>query len=455
MQRFLLILLTLLLMGCGPNYAEQIRSMRTQLNSGNVPAALTEANKALGVDLASQLPEKNDELVPLLLLERATLLQADGQYKLSARDIQIADEGIEILDLSQSTAEDIAQYLFSDAMGDYKMPPYEKLLVNTIGILNYLSLGDLDGARVEARRIEVLKSYFKTTSQGPDVALGLGAYLAAFTFEKRGQLDEALRWYDTALSFGSFPSARYAVGYLMKQRELPNDRLQSIAKEQHTATPPAADEGELLIVIESGFAPYREAKRIPIGLALTIAATDPGWRRSPDRRRSADRLAAEGLFKWVNYPELHKGHANHSRFKLNVGSNTVGVRLALDVEAQAQRYFESIRPQVVIASITRLITRAAASAATEKAINSGKKKNDSGLAGFLIGKAVEGAMVVADTPDTRSWNSLPQSFWIARVRLPAGTHQLRFRAHGARGLTRDQEITLEPGGWSVVVLRAF
>ncbi|MEJ7730856.1 MAG: hypothetical protein WKG00_16765 [Polyangiaceae bacterium] len=41
----------------------------------------------------------------------------------------------------------------------YKAPAYEKLLLNAVNLKNYLAMGDLGGAKVEARRLAVMQRY--------------------------------------------------------------------------------------------------------------------------------------------------------------------------------------------------------------------------------------------------------------------------------------------------------
>jgi hypothetical protein len=42
------------------------------------------------------------------------------------------------------------QAFFSGSSGKYQSPPYEKLMINTMNMVNYLVRGDLNGARIEA-----------------------------------------------------------------------------------------------------------------------------------------------------------------------------------------------------------------------------------------------------------------------------------------------------------------
>src|SRR5690606_14593081 len=60
--------------------------------------------------------------------------------------------------------------------------------------------------------------------------------------------------------------------------------------------------GDLLVVVSYGRVPAKVAKRIPIGLALTYASAN----MTGPNQNTANRLAAQGLVTWVNYPELEE-----------------------------------------------------------------------------------------------------------------------------------------------------
>ena len=65
--------------------------------------------------------------------------------------------------------------LLGPCSGLYAAPPYEKLMINTMNMMNYLERGDLNGARIEARRFSVMHNFIaerKTPDQsmaGPGV----------------------------------------------------------------------------------------------------------------------------------------------------------------------------------------------------------------------------------------------------------------------------------------------
>ena len=82
------------------------------------------------------------------------------------------------------------------------------------------------------------------------------------------------------------------------------------------------------------------------------------------------------------------------------------------------------------------------------------KEGDYVLAGEVEGtvRAIGLFTTALDTPDTRSWETLPARIAVARVRLPAGRHRVVI---DARGWARSQDIVVEKGGWQVVSLMAL
>ena len=111
MIRTALIAMVCLATGCG-GYVSMSEKFRRSLTAGQPASALKQVNKALGVKSAKKLPKSKSKEVPLLLLERATILQALGDYELSARDFQLADKSLDVLDLTSDTSGKIAKYLF-------------------------------------------------------------------------------------------------------------------------------------------------------------------------------------------------------------------------------------------------------------------------------------------------------------------------------------------------------
>lgn len=439
--------LVLLATGCG-GYASTSEAFRTSLDRGDPNAALSLVNKALKVDRAEQLPPAPGEDTPLLLLERATILQALQRYDLSARDLQAADKNLDVLDLTNDTAGQIGKYLFSDDATIYKAPPHEKLLLSTVNMINYLALGDVSGAKVEARRLVINRKYLQDADPDARAMLALGSYLAGYAFEQAGEPGTAMRHYADAHEAGGVPGLREAVLRLHARTDEGDPRLGELLSGH--AAPCGDDEGDLLTIVQTGMAPFLVPERLPIGAAVVVAtAPGPGARLSPADRRRANTFAAKGLLKWVNYPSLRRVRGASAQVQVAVGGRSLPAGVALNVERRVVEQYERNKGTLVAASITRLLTRAVAGELTNVAT---RKASDSGPLGLLLGLAVEGALTAADTPDTRSWVTLPARFHVARACVPAGRHAVSMRY---RGRQLSQQVEIRPGGWAVANFSAL
>lgn len=425
-------------LGCA-SHSDKTRPIRSALDAGNPRMALGILNERLDVDSEKQLPEDTSGDNALLLLDRAMVLQALMQYSLSSRDLEVSDKQIEVLDLSRNAAHEIGKYLFSDDVGPYKSPPYEKLMINTVNMVNYLVRGDLQGARVEARRLTVMQKYLTEHEGGGRGLIGLGSYLAGFTFEKSGNADEALRYYDEALLYGDYPSLAEPIRRLSTQGSYRTPRLTKAM--EGVPAPEEDDAAEVLVIVGSGRVPPKIARRIPIGLALTYAS----GALSPADHARANALALQGLVSWVNFPELGRPTGQYVAPRLLVDQRTEPLEGALDVTAEARRAWDEARGAVVAGAITRLIARIAAGEALRRST-----KNEG--VGLLLSLGAQATLTAVDTPDTRSWETLPAHFSLARVRLSPGKHELRIHAGRASGV---RPVTLSPKGWAAVSLTSL
>ena len=94
---------------------------------------------------------------------------------------------------------DIGKYLFSDDVGPYKAPAYEKLMINTMNMVNYLARGDLQGARIEARRLAVMQKFLEQSENKGRSLIGLGSYLAGLLKQELPEDDKINRLFERFL----------------------------------------------------------------------------------------------------------------------------------------------------------------------------------------------------------------------------------------------------------------
>jgi uncharacterized protein len=437
----LALVLTPWLVGCGGHEARTLK-MRTALDAGNAKAAIEAIDEELDVKSPKDLPKdiKGDNAI--LVLDRASIQQGLIEFPLSKQDFEAADKSIDMLDLARNAGDSIGEYVFSGSAGRYQAPPYEKLMINTLNMLNYLETKDLNGARIEARRLSVMQKYYRDTLDKKDnPVLGLGSMLAGFAYEKSGEVDEALRYYDEALAFTGFGTLADAVRRLAPQSQVRSPRIAAVLKGAEER-PADDDSGEVLFVVGYGRVAHKISNRIPIGLALTYFS----GAISPGDRVAANKIAAQGLVTWVNFPSLAPGRGKWEIPSCQLDSSYVQLEEAVDVDRQVREEWKSIEGKIIVSAITRLIARFAVGQGIQAA--AGKDS----VVGLVASLGAQATLTALDTPDTRSWETLPARIAVARVRLPAGRHRVVI---DARGWQRSQEIAVEKGSWQVVSLMAL
>jgi hypothetical protein len=427
--------------GCA-GYADHTRDARAALDAGRTQDALALFNKRLDVDTEKQLPDDISGDKILYVLERSVVLQALNESDWSSRDLEVADKQIQVLDFTRGTLDDISKYMFSDSAGSYQAPPYEKLMINTLNMVNYLTRGDLNGARVEARRLAVMQQFIGE-HESPGAVVGVpGSYLAGFTFEKSHEPGEALRFYDEAMAHGS--SYATLVDPVRRLSKLDGYRgehikeLLSNAPHSEREADADADSAELLVVVGYGRVPAKKALRLPIGLALTMASSD----LSPNSRSQANGLAAQGLVTWINLPTMPKPTRQYSAPLFIVDQRQVPLEAMLAVDAEAVNAWNAHKGKMIASAITRLVTRVVAGEVARKATGGG-------LVGLLASLGTQVTLTATDIPDTRSWSTLPARIAVGRVRVRPGQHTIELTADGE---IKQQTITLTKGGWAVLDL---
>ena len=440
--RLICITLTALVFGCA-GYVDQTARMRGELRAGNAEGALSAINQELGITKLGDEPDLKKKNAVLLMLERATILQALERHKPAAQTFQSADDQLELLDLTSDKVGQIGKLLYSDSATVYKAPAFEKLMVNGLNMLNYLVMGNSNGAKIEARRFENNRSYLKERNLNDNAISAFCSYLAGIAFEAAGNANKAMRFYADAFEAGGLPQLDVAIKRLYQQTGATDARVRSLYegldRNAHTG-------GQLVIFVQEGLVPRKVAKRLPIGFALTRVAAHPAYQfqLSAKQRAQANRVAAQGLVTWVNYPSIEVDKTPPSRIRLRVNQGELEPNLALNLKAAALSHFKKQEGLILVAAISRTVTRAIAGMVADKVA---RKAKGNGAIGLLLSLAVQGTMVAADTPDTRAWSSLPARIHHLRLNLSPGTHTITIRV-GNRNFTR--RVLIKENGITVM-----
>ena len=207
-----LTIVMLWLGGCA-TYTDILSKTHSAADSGDYETGVRALNDILGVDSFERIPDKWTAHRPLAALERGMLLQAQGRYEWSARDLSAAETELEFLDLKLDAVGNIGKYIYNDSAEVYKAQPTERLALNAVNMLNYLAMENLEGAAVEARRFILAREYLESLDEDREQGShgSFGSYLAGFVFEKLGEPDRALRHYEAALDAGDLHAFREPV----------------------------------------------------------------------------------------------------------------------------------------------------------------------------------------------------------------------------------------------------
>ena len=424
--------------GCA-TYTDRMQSATEAVQAGAYADGLKDLNKALKVDSAEELPSRWRSTDALTVLERAIVLQSLGQFKESSRDLSAAEQEIELLDLRRNGVDALAKYLYSDSGGKYKAPPSERLALNAINLLNYLADSDLDGAAVEARRFQAQREFLSTQGIEAPGPASLGSYLAGCVFEKLGEGDRALRYYEEALTgSGVLASLRGPIARLAPANAYRGPALQKLLAEGDARTSGGAQMGEILVVTSVGRVPHKVPERMPIGAAVGLVGTMVTGNLS---------VLEHSAFKVLVFPGLQAVGSQLSSVAVAVDGQNAPLDLITDLGAAVSKEYEANKPAIIAAGVTRLITRAAIAEGARVAGNQAD-----GVLGVVAALATEAALVAADRPDTRSWTLLPGRVLATRIPVRAGEHTVEVAFGQSGAAPRQFQVQVAPGGLATVVV---
>lgn len=391
----------------------------------------------------------------LLALHEAVVRRQAGEFDKSNELLEWADQEAERRYV-RSLSRTAASFLVSDRALSYTPTATERSMVPYYRMMNYLDLGDADGAAVEARRMSALLS----ESRGSDLRRCRGDamlnQLAGLVFEKAGEWNDAI----VSLRRASDDYAACASdGLIAPDAGLPSDLirvastagLNELADSLRQLHPEAgralsADSAEVILFVERGFIAHRaeEALHVPIfpdeldgvesddddrigeiaANAIARLANNAGerarWGRSWDDDpgvQVAQAMDGAHILR-LAWPTIRAAEipASSSGARLLVGGLASELTGVGDLSALALAELEAERP----AMLARLVTRSLAKYLLSREVEKKAEKQGGELMGFLAGRLMNFAANETERADTRSWTLLPAEIQIVRRRVGMG-----------------------------------
>lgn len=451
-------------------YTDRMRDAQMAFATGDVEGAIGEVNTELEVQQIDEAPRDLGDENTLFLLERATMLQALGQYDSAARDMITVDDRLEWVDIQSDRADTVLRFIYSDAAGPYGAPAHERLVLNAMNMINFMAQGQHSSARVEARRFDLMQRYF-LDDQSADIIgdiLGMGHYLAGAAFEADGQFRAAARFYTAAYLHGTWPEDGDRLLDLVAMTgyrgsglgELP-DRAYALFDRAGKREAMSRGEyretylrGDTLIVIQTGLVPYLEPERVGLNRAIETAMASPygSVHLDSETRRTALSLEAAGTLTWLNTATLtSSGIPTRRRVTLAAGDRNLALSSPIDLATQVEKAWEAVAGTALAAAITRAVARLAAgqgarAVAEEAASQTGRSDESSRAIGWLAGLATQTTLAARDRPDTRSWTTLPSDVHFVRLQLSEGDQPLEVRVNGR---TDRRNVDIRPDSFQL------
>ncbi len=379
-----------------PSYERGLSAVREALAAGD------EAGARAVLEARLEREGQGGTEAALWRLELASVALRQGDSAAAAEALAEADPLLEVVDLTPAEGGAIASGLFADAARPYRSPAYEKLMVNVLGMASRLDAGDVQGALVEARRLEVIGAHFRDEGSDPGRVLGVGHLLAALAHDVAERPSEARLFH--ARAAGSHPELyRQPWWHRLVRR------------------------GELVVVVLRGSLPHKVERAVPAADAA----------RRADLRGQGDALTRAGVTEVRVVALSAQAPVDHPA-TIAVDGVLVPSMPAADLAATARHTFERAAPSLARAAVTRALSRQA----TRKslgALDGGVAKGRVGLGTFLGGLAA-GAMDLGDVLDTRCWSGLPATMEVIRLGVVPGSHEVGVSGGAQR---RTVEVDLQ------------
>ena len=420
--------LVVVLAGCS-TYASESARIKTELVNGS-------AERALGV-----VGKVDDENV-LGLLQRGLLLFYSGQNVEAAQTFDRAYQRIDYL-YGTNFAQEALSFLTNDAQRDYTGYPAEQILLHTYASLAYLAEGDLDRALIESRRASTRLTVLDDVrvdkkGYGDDA---FAQWISAMLYAEDGDANSCLvasrramaAFREYATLWGQEIPANFVRDYTVWARRFgfPEEALEleeEFGEIARLARAPLRDEGEVVLVFESGWVDHLEEARIDWPVLEGDDSIDDDDERARRIYRRGSRhhyvVRDDGKLKyWLSIamptlihtePEWHTARLS----ALDLVSGTEPVQ-------PVSKIFSLTFEEGSTARLLRTIARGIAKYSLVQAVRDGKKKDDGSsgkneVAGFLANLFTS----ATERADTRSWTTLPDTIHLARLTLPAGTHSV-------------------------------
>ncbi len=367
----------------------------------------------LSLGLKKQGESGRDSL--LYLLDLGLVLHTAGQYAESNQAFLRADQMAEIKDYT-SLATEAATLLTTENLKDYTGEDFEKVLINTYLAMNYAALGDLENARVEARRVNQKLYRMMTEGKRKYQLNAFARYFSAILYESEKNPNDAYVDYkNTWQLLPTFPGLGRDLWRCAWQLRMPDemerwDREFGLTPQDHAQAQQLSSHlSEIIVVYENGISPIKQPHPSFESIPQFVPRNNP-----------------------VQYAMIE------------IDGKDQGMTHVLEnIEATAIHHLNENYAGILAKKLAGVLAKEGVAYGIEKATHN----KDLGLFAKLF-------MFVTDEADLRSWNLLPKDLQLFRVAMRPGTYSVRAYPVGGAPLS-EKKVTVSAGKKSFVYFRSI
>ena len=323
-------------------------------------------------------------------LNKGTLLRLQGNYAESNKYLDQAKVLMEKLN-AISVSEQAASVAVNDGMKAYEGLPNEQLMIYSFEALNYLQLGAVDEAAVEARQFDIKQA--RIAAKNKDAKYLSGAfvrYLNSMVYEAVGERDSARIELQKALD-----------GYQRQNAGIPVPAQLTADMQRIKNRIPAPS--EVTFLLHNGLGPSLAE------IAIHVENPAPG--------PNGPVMFSLAVPKYIrrNVPVDH--------VVLSAAAGSANSEVVEDVNAIGEKSFNDRMPSIVARGLARMVVKNVAAQEAKKQAGNNQFSN------LLMDIATN----ASERADTRTWSLLPGNILMVRLPLPAGTHDLMATYYSANG----------------------
>lgn len=455
-----LALCALVLAGCS-SYVERSTLIKQALLAEDY-------EKALGN--VEEIDRSTSEL--LYLYEKGLVLHYQDRFVESNEVFEQAELLLEDL-YTKSVTRELAALVVKDDIAKYRGDPFEAVLVNYYKILNYLHLGDIEGALVECRRVNrklqmIIDAGEESYENDPFLQ-----YLTAMVYDAAGDIEDAAVSYraaaeayeDLRADGGASPPPSLLCDAARNASRLGDAEAagQYEGDAPGDCPPRERERGALNVFLESGYVTHKTEESVVIPIyeddddyddhdtfAVTLAERRHMARRKGVKVTQVVKIAMPVLVEDpvpFHHAVLRARPAGADADRHHE-SPVVEARTTLveDVGVHARHAFTAKEGKILVRTIIRALAKLAAQ----------NKAEDKDTA---LGVLVNIFNVATETADTRSWSTLPQRIDMARLQLPAGTWDVDVTLYNGSDERLDEftitDVVVQSGESSFINYRVY